>query len=69
MIIATEMVDRVGQFVKHYENVGKALNAAQQAYGDGKKKLEDRGQSIVLSANKLIELGAKNGKNAVPEVE
>ena len=47
--------------------MGKALNAAQQAYGDGKKKLEDRGQSIVLSANKLIELGAKNGKNAVPQ--
>ena len=27
------------------------------------------GQSIVLSANKLIELGAKNGKNAVPEID
>ena len=67
--LATQMVDRVGQFVKHYENVGKALSAAQQAYGEGEKKLKDRGQSIVLSANKLIELGAKNGKNAVPEID
>lgn len=31
-----------GQFVKHYKNVGKALSAAQQAYGDGEKKLKDR---------------------------
>lgn len=67
--IATEMVDRVGQFVKHYEDVGKALDSAQKAYGDGKAKLEDRGHSILVSANKLIKLGAKNGKNAVPEID
>lgn len=67
--LASEMVDRVGQFAKHYDSVGKALKSAQEAYDDGKKKLADRGQSIVLSASKLIKLGAKqSSKNPVPEL-
>lgn len=66
--LASEMVDRVGQFVKKYEEVGAALDKAQKAYDGGKMKLEDHGQSIVLSANKLIKLGAKNGKNQIPEI-
>lgn len=64
--LASEMVDRVGQFVESYDSVGKALQNAQKAYDGGKAKLEDHGQSIVLSANKLIKLGAKNGKHAIP---
>ncbi len=64
--LAGEMVERVGQFVDSYENVGRALQNAQKAYDSGKSKLEDRGQSIVLSANKLIKLGAKNSKHAIP---
>lgn len=67
--MASEMVDRVGQFAKHYESVGKALGSVQKAYNDGKAKLEDHGQSIVVSANKLIHLGAKQStKNPVPEM-
>ena len=67
--LANEMVDRVGQFAKHYDAVGKALGTAQKAYEGGKAKLEDHGQSIVLSANKLIKLGAKQNKNnPVPEM-
>ena len=68
--LAGEMVDRVGQFVKKYEEVGTALNKAQKAYDGGKAKLEDHGQSITQSARKLIKLGAKNStKNPVPELE
>ena len=64
--LASQMVDRVGLFVKHYEEVGKALNNAQEAYHNGKAKLEDKGQSIVVSARNLLKLGAKNGKNPLP---
>ncbi|MBO4488130.1 MAG: DNA recombination protein RmuC [Bacteroidales bacterium] len=64
--LASEMVDRVGQFVEHYEAVGKALKNAQSAYDNGKGKLAVKGQSIVHSAQKLIDLGAKNGKHAIP---
>jgi DNA recombination protein RmuC len=58
----------VGQFVKKYEEVGAALDKAQKAYEGGKAKLEDHGQSIVMSASKLIKLGAKNSKNPLPSM-
>ena len=51
------------QFVKHYDEMGKALKNAQEAYDNGKGKLEEKGHSIVVSARHLIELGAKSGKN------
>ena len=67
--LANEMVDRVGQFVKKYDEVGNALTKAQKAFDDGKKKLDDKGQSIVLSANKMIKLGAKQSQtNPIPEL-
>lgn len=67
--LANEMVERVGQFVKKYDEVGNALTKAQRAFDDGKKKLEDKGQSIVMSANKMIKLGAKQSQNnPVPEL-
>ena len=67
--LASEMVDRVGQFTKHFESVGRAIGTAQRAYEEGQKKLADNGQSIVVSANKLIKLGAKqSSKNPVPEL-
>ena len=66
--LANEMVERVGQFVKMYEDLGDALNKAQKAYEGGKAKLEDHGQSIVVSAQKLVKLGAKNSKNPLPTI-
>ena len=67
--LANEMIDRVGQFVKHYDAVGKALKSAQIAYEDGKGKLEEKGHSILVSANKLIKLGAKSSKNPLPMLD
>ena len=66
--LANEMIDRVGQFVTKYEEVGKALDKAQKAYDGGKAKLEDHGQSILMSANKLVKLGAKSNKNPIPNL-
>ena len=63
------MIERVGQFAGYYTNVGKALEKAVKAYDDGQKKFEEKGQSIVQSANKLLKLGAKQStKNPVPEL-
>ena len=67
---AQEMIDRVGLFVKYYDQVGDALKDAQAAFDDGKKKLENKGKSIIVSANNLIKLGVKqSSKNPVPILE
>ena len=44
--LANEMIDRVGQFMKKYQAIGKALDSAAKAYEDGEKKLLPGGQSI-----------------------
>jgi DNA recombination protein RmuC len=68
--LAGEMMDRVGQFVKRYEAVGRALDAAQKAYEDGQRKLEPSGQSILQTCGKLIKLGAKqSATNPLPQLE
>lgn len=67
--LANEMLERVGQFIKKYDEIGSALSKAQKAFDEGKKKLADKGQSIVLSANKMIKLGAKQSPtNPIPEL-
>lgn len=64
--LATEMIDRVGQFAKKYNALGVALKKAQDAYDEGNRKLVPQGQSIVQTAGKLIKLGAKQSdKNPV----
>ena len=67
--LANEMVKRVGMFLKNYEAVGKALKNACGAYEDGEKKLQDKGQSIVVTCNQLEALGAKqNASYPIPKV-
>ena len=64
--LANEMIDRVGQFVRKYEEVGKALARAQTAYEEGSRKLAPQGKSILTTAGKLIKLGAKQSdKNPI----
>ena len=68
--LAEEMLDRVGQFLKHYEALGKALENAQKSFDNAKAKLEPHGQSILTTAQKLIQLGAKQStKNPLPPVQ
>lgn len=65
--LAKEMLDRIGQFWKEYQQIGKALENAKSAYDKGEKKITDGGQSINTTAKKLISLGAKqNDKNPLP---
>ena len=68
--LATEMLDRVGQFMKHYKTVGDALDKAKSAYENGERKLNPSGQSILNTAAKLTKLGAKQStKNPIPQIE
>ena len=65
--LANEMLDRVGQFMKKYQAIGKALENATKAYEDGEKKLLPGGQSILQTCGKLEKLGAKQSdKNPLP---
>ena len=67
--LANEMIERVGMFMERYDAIGKALEKATFEYGEGKKKLSTKGQSIINTSNKLIELGAKNSdRHPVPEL-
>jgi DNA recombination protein RmuC len=67
--LANEMLNRVGQFWKEYEAMGKALDKLSEAYDNGKKKITEGGQSINTTANQLIKLGAKQSdKNPLPQL-
>lgn len=57
--LANEMLNRVSQFMKKYEAIGKALDNASKAYNEGEKKLLNKGQSIIKTCDKLQKLGAK----------
>ena len=65
--LANEILDRVGQFVKKYEAIGKALENASKAYEEGERKLSPSGQSILQTCAKLEKLGARQSdKNPLP---
>lgn len=63
--LATEMINRVTKFYEHYKKIGTCLGAAQKAFDEGQKKLEDKGMSIVKSAKDLAKLGANGGKDVL----
>lgn len=67
--LANEMLDRVGQFMKKYTTIGKALKTATTAYDDAERKLQPSGQSILQTCAKLQKLGAKQSdKNPLPQL-
>lgn len=68
--LANELMDRVGQFMGKYKNMGDALSKALKAYEDGEKKLQPGGQSILQTCGKLQKLGAKQStKNPLPQLD
>ena len=67
--LANEMLDRVGQFMKKYTAIGKALKTATTAHDDAERKLQPSGQSILQTCAKLQKLGAKQSdKNPLPQL-
>lgn len=68
--LASEMMDRVGQFMDRYRAIGKALENAGKAYEAADKKLQPSGQSIIQTCAKLQKLGAKqSAKNPLPQLQ
>ena len=57
-----KLLDRVGEFVKRYEDLGKKIETLQGSYDDTKKKLYAGNQSVVKAAEKLIDMGGKSDK-------
>ena len=52
-----KLLDRVADFIKRYEDLGKRIESLQGSYDETKKKLYSGNQSVVKAANKLIEMG------------
>lgn len=64
--LAEELVTRVGHFMEIHKEIGAHLEKATQAYQAAEAKATT-GQSILSSARKLVDLGAKqNAKHPLP---
>lgn len=60
--LAEEMIQRVANFIKPFNEIGAKLADAASSFNTAKKKLEEGGQSIPQTCRKLIKLGAKSPK-------
>ena len=66
---AETILTRVSDFCVAHAKMGKKLNEALEQYDACDKKIRERGQSIVVAANKLISYGVpQNKKKALPPV-
>lgn len=57
-----KLLDRVGEFVKRYEDLGKKIEYLKNSYDDTRSKLYSGNQSVVKAAEKLIDMGGKSDK-------
>ncbi len=57
-----KLLDRVGDFMKRYEDLGKKIESLQGCYDDTKKKLYSGNQSVVKAAEKLLDMGGRSEK-------
>ena len=67
--IANQLLDRVGDFMARYRDLGDKIEKVNEAYDNVRKKLDGR-QSITVSASKLVDMGAKeNPKHPIGNIE
>lgn len=57
-----KLLDRVGEFIKRYEDLGKKIEYLKNSYDDTRSKLYSGNQSVVKAAEKLIDMGGKSEK-------
>ncbi len=57
-----KLLDRVGEFVKRYEELGKKIETLRNSYDETRNKLYAGNQSVVKAAEKLIDMGGKSDK-------
>lgn len=61
--IAEQLLDRLGDFIRRYNDLGEALARSQKAYDFANNKLVTGAQSVVKKGRELVELGAKENPN------
>ena len=69
--LAEQLLDRLGDFIKRYHELGEKIQSVQKAYDSTNNKLNEGRQSVTQKAQELIALGAKenpNRKIPMPEI-
>lgn len=61
--LAEQLIDRLGDFAKRYNDVGEAIAKVQKAYDYANNKLSVGAQSVMKKGKELVELGAKENPN------
>ena len=69
--LAEQLLDRLGDFVQRYNDLGEKLHKVQEAYDSANNKLISGRQSVAQKGRELVDLGAKENPNRripMPEV-
>ena len=69
--LAEQLLDRLGDFVKRYNDLGEKLHKTVEAYDSANNKLITGRQSVAQKGRELVDLGAKenpNRKIPMPEI-
>ena len=61
--LAEQLLDRLGDFAKRFNDLGDTLEKARKAYDFAGNKLLTGNQSVVKKGRELVELGAKENPN------
>ena len=61
--LAEQLLDRLGDFVQRYNDLGVKLEAVQKAYDNANNKLITGRQSVAQKGRELVDLGAKENAN------
>lgn len=66
--LADTLIERVGLFVERFEKIGKNIETVQKSFDDARKAIKGN-QSFIVSARKLVEMGAKeNPRRPLPDI-
>ena len=68
--LAEQLLDRLGDFVQRYNELGAKLDAVNKAYDNANNKLVTGRQSVAQKGRELVDLGAKENPNRkIPKPE
>lgn len=66
--LATQLIERVGEFYSHFKLIRERMEAVNKAYTDAEKKLMTGRQNLIAPAQKLKDMGYKEKeKYPLPE--
>lgn len=61
--LAEQLLDRLGDFIKRYNDLGELLARAQKQYDFANNKLAVGAQSVTKKGRELVDMGAKENQN------